>query len=58
MNSDEKQDCECAPPQAEATPAGEHDRSVRLLGRVSGTLGNNRAMKKSNCKTTRSNWNI
>ncbi|XP_035265268.1 ubiquitin-protein ligase E3A isoform X1 [Anguilla anguilla] len=28
MNSDEKQDCECAPPQAEATPAGEHDRSL------------------------------
>ncbi|KAG7467067.1 hypothetical protein MATL_G00149400 [Megalops atlanticus] len=28
MNSDEKQDCECAPPQAEPTPAGGFDRSL------------------------------
>ncbi|KAJ8256202.1 hypothetical protein COCON_G00200660 [Conger conger] len=28
MNSAEKQDCECAPPQAESTPAGGIDRSL------------------------------
>ena len=26
MNSDEKEDCECAPPQAETSPAGGPDR--------------------------------
>lgn len=30
MNSDEKEDCECAPPQAETNPAGGYDRWARL----------------------------
>lgn len=34
MNSDEKEDCECAPPQAETSPAGGLDRWGRQEERV------------------------
>lgn len=34
MNSDEKEDCECEPPQAETSPAGGPDRWGRQEERV------------------------
>lgn len=40
MNSDEKEDCECAPPQAETCPAGGPDRWGRLEERIGDARGN------------------
>ena len=46
-NSAEKQDFECAPPQAESTPAGAIDRSVRGLGERRGFSGKQASQKSS-----------
>lgn len=46
MNSDEKEDCECAPPQAETSPARGPDRwgsYEEIVGDAGGMIGTDRA---------------
>lgn len=49
MNSDEKQDCECTPPQAKPSPAARADRSVRGAGKA-GDAGEQQSEKRICCR--------